>query len=186
MKIWVLSDTHGQLLRVYEVYKTLKDIDYIIHLGDYNRDVTDMQKHIDIPIISVKGNCDGALNKEDSSKIISLADHNILCTHGHMDGVNYDITNLMYRSLENECDIALFGHTHIPYNEYANGVYLINPGSINKPRDGSHGSYAILTLDEEKSKNDTRSVNCEIVYYKHKSKLKTGYVSSILNYSDRF
>ena len=44
-------------------------------------------------------------------------------------------------------DIALFGHTHIPHEEYdpESGIYLFNPGSIGEPRAG-RPSYGILSL----------------------------------------
>ena len=38
MRILVISDTHGEMGKVYEVYRSLKDIDMIVHLGDLKSD----------------------------------------------------------------------------------------------------------------------------------------------------
>jgi predicted phosphodiesterase len=45
------------------------------------------------------------------------------------------------RSLERiaqgaDCDVLLFGHTHIPWQREIAGVRMINTGSVGKPKDG--------------------------------------------------
>ena len=37
MKIFVISDTHGKIGKVREVWDKLTNVDLVIHLGDYNR-----------------------------------------------------------------------------------------------------------------------------------------------------
>ena len=62
--------------------------------------------------------------------------------------------------LRNNCDIFIHGHTHIPkIFEYPEGI-VINPGSTTLPRGGSNPSYAVITID------DNKSVECKIFDYK--------------------
>lgn len=35
-----------------------------------------------------------------------------------------------------DCDVLLFGHTHIPWTRIIGGVQMINTGSVGKPKDG--------------------------------------------------
>lgn len=179
MKIFVISDTHGEMGKVYEVYRNLEDIDMIIHLGDYERDAKDLCSKLPVEVIGIKGNTDGAKTKEESSKIIETEAGRILITHGHTDGVNYDLTNLYYRALEEGCRAAFFGNTHVPYLEDNGEVALLNPGSLTRPRDGSCGSYAIVTTDDGK-------IDCRIIPYRKTTKPKGGYIRGLINYSDRF
>ena len=179
MKILAISDTHGELGRVYEVYRDIKDVDMILHMGDHIDDALDLNKRLDIPVIGVKGNCDGALRKEDCTDIVEISAGKIFMTHGHVDGVNYDITNLVYRGMQEDARIILFGHTHVPYLEATDNLLIMNPGSLTRPRDGSDGSYGIIQIDGDK-------VNGDIVYYKKPYKAKGGYIRGLINYSDRF
>lgn len=179
MKYLVLSDTHGVMGRVYEVIRNEKDLDGIIHLGDLRKDSLELEKRLDIPVYGVMGNCDGAKNHSEASRVIETEAGKILLTHGHLDGVNFDITNLMYRALENQCVAAFFGHTHVQYLEDTGEVILMNPGSLTKPRDGSNGSYAIAEIIDGK-------LECKIVNYKKAAKVQGGYIKGLINYSDRF
>ena len=59
-----------------------------------------------------------------------------------------DHFQLKYIAQRENCDIALFGHTHIKCDETADGVRMINPGAVTYERDGSE-SYAVLEISEE-------------------------------------
>ena len=72
----------------------------------------------------------------------------MLITHGDRYGVKYELNNLYYRALEAEVDIALFGHTHIPYMEEVKGIWLFNPGSASLPR-MSKNSIGFIEIDEK-------------------------------------
>ena len=80
--------------------------------------------------------------------------------------MNYGLTTIAVAAFEEKCDIALFGHTHVPYDSEgefavdfarfyvrpwpgaAPGVRIMNPGSISLPRGGSYKSYLIMYIDE--------------------------------------
>lgn len=183
MKILVISDTHGHLEKVYQVYEKLNDIDMIIHCGDYQRDGYDLEDTLGVRVVAVKGNCDGAGSRD--FEIVETPAGSILVVHGHGQGAGYDNSRLLYLAEENDCIAVCYGHTHVPVNEYEDGIYIINPGSLALPRDGSNGSYAIIrSIDEDFYSN--------IVYYdtvfppKTGKKVKGGFIRGMLNYSDRF
>ncbi len=182
MKIIVLSDTHGKLKKVYDIMSKINDPDLIIHCGDYCSDAQTIEEEFGIPVESVPGNCDGG--GRDSYKIIDTPAGKIMITHGHELGAGYNETLLLYSAEEQECKAVCFGHTHVPVCEKIDGIYLINPGSLSKPRDGSSGSYAVITVEKE-------NMYANIVYYDTicgggSEKPKGGYIRGMLNYSDRF
>jgi predicted phosphodiesterase len=47
-------------------------------------------------------------------------------------------------------DLIAFGHTHKPWHRVVEGVYLLNTGSVGKPKDGDwRAGYALIEADEE-------------------------------------
>ena len=71
-------------------------------------------------------------------------------THGHTMSVGYDNDRLLQAAKENGADIAMFGHTHLPYLATEDGIMLLNPGSLSKPRqEGWEPSYALLQTDDK-------------------------------------
>ena len=185
MKILLLSDTHGNLDKVYEIYEKATNIDLIIHCGDYQKDAYELEDTLGIPVVSVKGNCDGS--RLPDRQIVETPYGNILVTHGHMENAGYDFNQLLYAAEAEDCFACCFGHTHVPMCEDFDGIYLINPGSLPRPRDGSNGSYGILRCSEE-------DFYANIIYYdtvcgsqkKKEKKVKGGMLRNMLNYSDRF
>lgn len=183
MKILVISDTHGHLDKVLRVYEKLTDIDLIIHCGDYQRDGYNLEDILGVKVISVRGNCDGGGSSD--FEIVETPGGDILVTHGHAQGVDYDYSRLLYMAQENDCIAVCFGHTHVPVNDYEGDVYFINPGSLSLPRDGSNGSYGIIRSTEE-------DFYSNIVYYdtifppEKNKKVTGGFIRNMLNYSDRF
>lgn len=182
MKIFVISDTHGKTAKVEEVWKKLTNIDLVIHLGDYAADAKHLEKIFETEVVSVKGNMDGS-HSSDDYKILETEFGKLLLTHGHMENVKMSPLNLIYHAQELGCKAALFGHTHRAAYEEINGIYLVNPGSLSLPRDGSDGSYAIITTEPN-------AFHCSIVYYSSLTSKKkppqSGRLRNMLNYSDRF
>lgn len=182
MKILVISDTHKQIDKVLEVFHKLSNIDLILHLGDYVQDAATLERELETRVISVKGNMDGSYSKEDF-RLVDTECGKLLLTHGHMDNVKSSPLNLCYRAKEQGCIAALFGHTHRPFYEESDSIYLVNPGSLSQPRDGSDGSYAIIHTEPE-------GFHCSIVYYSSltnkKKKPRNGILRDLLNNSDRF
>ena len=203
MKILVIGDTHGKLGMVRDIWSKLTGVDLVIHTGDYYTDAKDLAEEFHIPFVYVRGNCDGSYSSSNCSPagwdfaVVETEYGRILVTHGHNERVNYSFDRLIYKALENQCVAAVYGHTHKAAvqeldagpalrPDACNGtVWVVNPGSLPLPRDGSGGSYAVIRTSED-------SFHANIVYYNtvmggsNKKSGSSGYVSSLLNYSDRF
>lgn len=183
MKILVIGDTHGKLNKLRDIFPKLRDIDLIVHTGDYISDCKNLEDELGVAVLAVKGNCDGSYSSDDF-KILETEQGKILITHGHMQNAGFTLTNLMYKAMENNCIAVIFGHTHKALVEEADGIHFINPGSLTQPRDGTDGSYAIIRTSEE-------SFDASIVYYSTvmnlgSKKTKAGFIRNLLNNSDRF
>ncbi len=184
MKILLVSDTHGRMDRLFNISRNFKDVDMIIHLGDNYQDAIELsEKHAEYEreMIYVAGNTDGFFESKELSKVVETPYGNIYICHGHKESVNSSLMNLYYKTVENDCIAGCFGHTHIPAYEDLDGVKLLNPGSLSKPRNMSKGNYGIITLDEN-------GIDFEICEYKDEKKESKagGYIRGIINYSDRF
>lgn len=183
MKVLLVSDTHKRMDRLYSIVKSLSDIDMIIHLGDHWQDASELEKRkiFQGKILSVGGNTDGFLERDKLYKVIDSPKGKIYLSHGHREAVDMSLMNIYYKALELDCKFVCFGHTHIPLDEEINGVRLINPGSLSKPRNiGSKGNYAILHISDD-------GIEVELREYEEGSKKRKsgGYIRGILNYSDR-
>lgn len=48
-----------------------------------------------------------------------------------------------------DCDVLVFGHTHIPWSRTIEGVRFVNTGSVGKPKDGDpRAGWVLRTVDE--------------------------------------
>lgn len=150
MRIIVISDTHGIYSRLSSVVTNNKNADMFIHLGDCNDECHDfLQSNPEYreKFHMIKGNCDYG-SHEPVFKIIEAAGHRIFATHGHRYAVNFDLGTIITTAEENECDIILFGHTHVQLSSYQDGKYILNPGSASCPRDGKPASYGFIDITD--------------------------------------
>ncbi len=62
-----------------------------------------------------------------------------------------------------DCDVLVFGHTHIPWVREIEGVLFVNAGSAGKPKDGDpRAAWALLTIDGGTVDVDIRRVDYDI------------------------
>lgn len=149
MRLLAISDTHGDVSKVCSIINDIRNlIDGVIHLGDVVEDAESIKRmYPSLPLYNICGNCDYGTNISPMETLV-FENKKIFITHGHLFGVNFDTTKLVYKAMEKGADIALFGHTHIPYSEQINGVYVMNPGSLSRPRGGSKPSYGIIKIED--------------------------------------
>ena len=147
MKILVVSDTHGMDRTFYELYRSLKNIDMVIHCGDLQGSEDEMSRAVTCPFAAVKGNND-FFTMLPKDRVFDYGGKRFFVTHGHYYNVSSGYERLIDEARNRDCDFALFGHTHRPYYEEINGLHVINPGSLSYPRQYSRRpSYAIITVD---------------------------------------
>ncbi len=163
MKWLIASDIHGSSFyckKLIEAFKHEKT-DRLLLLGDvlYHgprndlpldyapKAVIGMLNELADRIICVRGNCDGEVDDmvldfpvlADYAIVsdASLKQNIIFATHGH----HFNSQNLPKLK---SGDILLHGHTHIPCFESVNGLWVVNPGSVSIPKNGSENSYMIF------------------------------------------
>lgn len=146
-KILVLSDSHGEVARMYSAFQEVHP-DMVIHLGDCWEDARRLKQKLgDLPVECVPGNCDYIYEQE--VRDILIEGKRVMICHGHTFRVKAGYLNLELAAKEREADVALFGHTHKVYYETSNGITYLNPGSIGAPPYGIPPSYGILMIDGE-------------------------------------
>ncbi|MDE7213409.1 MAG: metallophosphoesterase [Anaeroplasmataceae bacterium] len=137
MKILVLSDSHHTLLDNLD----FKRYDAIIHCGDYGNSLIPLKNH---NVFFVRGNCD---SYGEEHLLFELYGKKIFVTHGHKEHVKYGLDHLIYRALEKNVDVTLFGHTHEQVCFKEEGILFLNPGSY-------PNSYIEITEEEIKLYNN--------------------------------
>jgi putative phosphoesterase len=147
MRIFVISDSHGDYDTLYGIFKNAKNPDMIIFLGDGLKEISEISLIFDIPLAAVKGNNDFGYN-EPYERVEEICGRKIFITHGHGYNIYKNKDNLIKKAKEYNCGAVLFGHTHIQYYGEQDGIKLFNPGAIKYARNTSARGYGILTFNE--------------------------------------
>ena len=160
MTLLVLSDSHGRSDLIEDVIRRVRP-DGVLFAGDGLRDLTRVD--IPAPLWAVSGNCDwlsspliiqGREWEPAAEELISVEGIRILLMHGHKRDVKSGPARAIYRALELEADILVYGHTHLPVEyclrpgdplsafELTKPLTVFNPGSLGD-RNGSFGTITI-------------------------------------------
>lgn len=147
-RVLIVSDSHSRHEHLEAVMERVQP-DLMLHLGD-SEDYDDLiAAEADWPVIFVRGNCDYGRGLPDE-EIVQLGRHRAFLCHGHRHNVRFDLETLARVAKENDCDVAMYGHTHEPEITEEDGVTIYNPGSISLPRqDGRKPSFIVLDIDEK-------------------------------------
>ncbi len=137
MRILVLSDSHKANYNVTEAIEREPSAEVVYFLGDGVNDTEDISFNYrdKKAFILLRGNCDFYADFPDFD-IRTFENIKIYACHGHNEYVKYGYGHLKQRVSEEKCTVGLFGHTHEQYEEYDDGIYIFNPGSI---RNGNYG-----------------------------------------------
>ncbi|TFJ91778.1 metallophosphoesterase family protein [Lentibacillus salicampi] len=164
MKIVVTADTHlkeaGKLPT--RLAMELQSADFIIHAGDLKSpDVyTELLEYGDVT--GVYGNIDGddIRGHLPAKQTLDVAGFTIGVVHGHGDKKTTE-----KRALEafndDQPDVIIFGHSHIPMIRYLKKQLLLNPGSPTDKRALPYYSFAILEVTDE--------IHAELIFFKDKN-----------------
>lgn len=143
----------------------------IAALIDFAGQDSDFREKLPAVIAFVQGNCDpssfpifsenftGIVNNENSitkrqilippRQILTAANKKIMIVHGNNQGIEWGMEKLAQETQFSECQISLYGHSHIAKENRFNEFRFINPGSCSRPRGGLPPSCAILTITED-------------------------------------
>lgn len=144
MRIAVISDTHyipGMTKLPVDFWSMLQGVDGILHCGDIGDRTFYEDLALLAPVTAVLGNNDGAVfgTMLPERRIVTVGAVRIGMFHGHRGAVPFG-----FRS--EEVDLLLCGHTHVPLEQVMDGIRVLNPGSVTRPRGGSLPSMGILEI----------------------------------------
>jgi len=145
----IFSDSHGNIDKLLDVVKRYPKAEAVFHLGDVEGDTDRVRHCTSYPVYMVRGNCD-YISDLPQQIVTSFAGKKIGMCHGHRY-LNYGgVDTFRYWALEQQVDIAMFGHTHVPFLEQSSNLTLVNPGSISRPRQtGFIPTYAVMEIDDK-------------------------------------
>ena len=143
MQIGIISDTHDHVPNA--VHDALAGVDHILHAGDVGPMDVITELETIAPVSAVLGNTDYSIQLPQTC-IETFVGQKFLVHH---------IVDLPFPShlvrvaiADEQPNVVVFGHTHMPYNEHHDGVLFLNPGSASNPRGGSAPSVAIVECNE--------------------------------------
>ena len=127
MKVGILSDSHTKSGYTKEVIEHLKSCgaQYLIHAGDLClEDNLKLLDHSGLVYVSVFGNNDYSLISLSNKYNIKQEPY-----YFKIENTTFKLMHLPYY-LNGDCDVVIFGHTHIFESDYKNGTLFINPGEV--------------------------------------------------------
>ena len=151
VRVAVLADTHAPRRWKScppQVAAHLRGADLILHAGDVcTADVLD-ELAAYAPVRAVRGNNDGP----------------DVAAWGAPETLEFDLDGLRVAMIHDSgpsagrpvrlrrrfpaADLVVFGHSHIPVDQAANGQRIFNPGSPTDRRRQPHGTIGILNVDD--------------------------------------
>ncbi len=142
LRIVVTSDTHRNSRNFFEILdRHEKNADLFINLGDSEHEIELLEMtRPNLKLKYVAGNCDFSL-VAPYEQCISFNGKKVFFTHGHHYYVKHGYSEVIRRAKQEGADICLFGHTHTPYFEIVDGLYVLNPGAV---CDGSYGIVDVV------------------------------------------
>lgn len=154
MKILVFSDSHGSVWEMERAIASHPDAEYVLHAGDGAREfLTLREKYPEKAFAGVAGNRDFMLDSDEkplSQCTLDIGGVRFFLTHGHKFFVKSSTYAIIEYAQNNNIDIAVFGHTHLPLDVWLpdvgkRGVRLFNPGTISGAGSGRR-TYGIIDI----------------------------------------
>ena len=139
-RVGIVSDTHGAFDP--RLVPALKGVDRILHAGDVGRpDILEALARI-APVAAVRGNVDleGELARLPAFVVVDVEGVRFAVTHRRDSAYRIDDARRA------GCDVYVFGHTHIPHLEQSEGLWIINPGSASRAREGNPETVAVVQV----------------------------------------
>lgn len=136
MRIVVTSDAHRDL-HILKKIAMIEVADIYVHAGDCELEPSQI-----LPFINVKGNCD--YFDYPMYRILYAHNEQIMVMHGHTAFFG----SMSEFAKAKGCNVLIYGHTHKYLEKFYDGILLLNPGSVSRPRDGTIPTYMILDIDD--------------------------------------
>lgn len=140
----VIADTHG-ILRP-EVKRILETCDVVIHAGDFDNQMLYHKLNVSQPLYAVRGNNDrGWSGGLPNLRRFEIGGIKFIMAHERVDipGALGDV------------QVAVFGHSHMYYQQEIDGRLWLNPGSCGYKRFTLPLSMAVMTIEDRAYKVET-------------------------------
>ena len=150
MKVVVLADTHthgASRPLPSGAWPYIESADHILHAGDVvDPSLLDELKSF-APVTVVMGNCD-ALDVKDwgATDEVEIELGGVRIAMLHDSGATKGRRERM-RARFPDARVVVFGHSHMPMNEDADGLLLFNPGSPTWKRTAPFPSMGLLWIE---------------------------------------
>ena len=142
-RIVVVSDTHGNTVRLSGILTRERPFDILVHCGDGVGDLFHAGVPREVTIVRVSGNIDVARGGDWERTAFFEADGSrFMVAHGDQYGVHRDHTWIEREGRAMNADVVLFGHTHLRYHGQGRPI-LFNPGPA------SGGQYGIIMTGDQ-------------------------------------
>jgi uncharacterized protein len=155
IKALIISDTHmpkkGNHLPDEIQDRLSEGVDYILHAGDWS----DRTLYEELckwgTVYGVRGNVEAEDWKDilPDKQIIEIGHLSIGIVHGHLGKGKATPERAFHLCQDDDVDLIIFGHSHIPFLEKRNNKILFNPGSPTDKRRQKEFSYGLLTVGEK-------------------------------------
>lgn len=151
-KIIILSDTHipARAKRLPKILlEACEEADLILHAGDWQSLDVYFELAAYAETIGVAGNVDPweIVDRFGKKKILTVDNLKIGITHG--DGIRKTTEQRAFDAFaEDNVDLVIFGHSHVPLQKEIGGTTLFNPGSPTDKRRQQQYSFGILEVGE--------------------------------------
>jgi len=151
-KLLVFSDTHGNISRLKAVFDWANKhtppngtICAAAFLGDGIGDLEPASKATGFfcEWKLVRGNNDYGYSVPETA-VMEFAGNCFFLCHGHRHSLYGGYHSLAAAAVNAGANAALYGHSHVPHVRNAEGVLLINPGSVGRPRSKAGHTFAVI------------------------------------------
>ncbi len=163
-RIVAFSDSHGarnQLEQAIELAYAAGRVDELLFLGDGVREWEQVTGYL--PAQYPQASCRYVLGNNDFGCIgqdeilFEVNGVRIYACHGHWAGVKTGMTRLMFKAMQHDAKVALYGHTHVADISEGNGITAVCPGSVRDTYRRTSCAYAEVCID------DNGQVNARLV-----------------------
>lgn len=149
-RIGVISDTHipRRAQRVPDAaLRRFENVELILHAGDLSSLAVLDQLSAYAPVEAVQGN----IELPEVTAVLPVKRE--IVVGGSAIGLVHILGERKHyaRTARQEfpaARVVIFGHSHIPYLEEADGLLLLNPGSATDRRTQPHCTIALLTIED--------------------------------------
>ncbi len=141
-KLLVISDSHGNQVKIEQALVKEHPVDWIVHCGDGAGDLAPVRVPPGVNVIRVLGNVDTWRGYDYERQVIQeINGATVMAVHGDLFRVQDGFDQLVIEARLHRADLVLFGHTHVTTHREGRPV-LFNPGTASK------GSYGVVFIEK--------------------------------------